>query len=354
MSFYIRKSISVGPFRFNLSKSGVGVSAGIRGLRFGTGPRGNYIHMGQGGLYYRKTLPSGISEKNQADPIQPEFQIDNGTLREIESGDLTQMVDSSSADLIAEINEKIKRMRICPFVIVLGLVAMLIAFLKFQTLTPVIAVMAITALLSIYTSVKDRLRKTTVLFFELETEIESLYQKLHDTFRQMSSCARKWHVEAEGAVTDKKRHAGAARIIQRTPISLGIGSPPNVKTNISVPFIPVGKQTLYFLPDKVLVFEAKAVGAVSYPNLNISIESTRFIEDGGVPHDAKVVDSTWMYVNKHGGPDKRFNNNRELPIALYEDICFKSDTKLNERVQISKVGLGNDFKNAIGMLARSI
>jgi hypothetical protein len=35
MGFYIRKAISVGPFRFNLSKSGIGVSAGIKGLRPG-------------------------------------------------------------------------------------------------------------------------------------------------------------------------------------------------------------------------------------------------------------------------------------------------------------------------------
>jgi hypothetical protein len=44
MGFYIRKAISVGPFRFNLSKSGVGVSAGVKGLRFGTekGDRFNF------------------------------------------------------------------------------------------------------------------------------------------------------------------------------------------------------------------------------------------------------------------------------------------------------------------------
>ena len=35
MGFYLRKSVSVGPFRFNLSGSGVGVSAGIRGFRVG-------------------------------------------------------------------------------------------------------------------------------------------------------------------------------------------------------------------------------------------------------------------------------------------------------------------------------
>ena len=61
MGFYLRKSISVGPLRFNLSKSGIGVSAGVTGLRFGVGPRGNYVHMGRGGLYYRATLPSSAS-----------------------------------------------------------------------------------------------------------------------------------------------------------------------------------------------------------------------------------------------------------------------------------------------------
>lgn len=50
MGLSVRKSVRVGPFRFNLSKSGIGVSAGIKGLRVGTGPRGNYIHMGRGGF----------------------------------------------------------------------------------------------------------------------------------------------------------------------------------------------------------------------------------------------------------------------------------------------------------------
>jgi len=56
MSFYLRKSVNVGPFRFNVSKSGIGVSTGFNGFRIGTGPRGNYVHMGAGGIYYRKTF----------------------------------------------------------------------------------------------------------------------------------------------------------------------------------------------------------------------------------------------------------------------------------------------------------
>lgn len=56
MGFYLKKGFNIGPIRINLSKSGVGVSVGGKGLRFGCGPKGNYVHAGRGGLYYRKSL----------------------------------------------------------------------------------------------------------------------------------------------------------------------------------------------------------------------------------------------------------------------------------------------------------
>ena len=40
MGFRYRKSIKLGPFRLNLSKKGVGISAGVKGARIGVGPRG--------------------------------------------------------------------------------------------------------------------------------------------------------------------------------------------------------------------------------------------------------------------------------------------------------------------------
>jgi hypothetical protein len=69
MGMYIRKAIRVGPIRFNLSKSGVGISAGVKGLRIGTGPRGNYIHAGRHGLYYRQSLNTRNPE-TAADALQ--------------------------------------------------------------------------------------------------------------------------------------------------------------------------------------------------------------------------------------------------------------------------------------------
>ena len=60
MGFYLRKSFRAGPIRFNLSKSGIGASAGVTGARLGMSSTGRaYVHGGRGGLYYRKSLGGG-------------------------------------------------------------------------------------------------------------------------------------------------------------------------------------------------------------------------------------------------------------------------------------------------------
>ena len=59
MAFYIRKAFKTGPVRLNLSRGGLGLSAGITGARVGINRRGTYVHGGRHGLYYRKYLKSG-------------------------------------------------------------------------------------------------------------------------------------------------------------------------------------------------------------------------------------------------------------------------------------------------------
>ncbi|MFA5056553.1 MAG: DUF4236 domain-containing protein, partial [Opitutaceae bacterium] len=57
MAFYLRKSFNFGPLRINLSKSGIGLSFGVTGLRVGVKPDGQrYVHAGRKGIYYRKSL----------------------------------------------------------------------------------------------------------------------------------------------------------------------------------------------------------------------------------------------------------------------------------------------------------
>lgn len=76
MGWYFRRSVKFGPLRLNLSKSGVGYSVGVKGLRVGTGPRGSYVAGGRYGLYYRQYLKSAGADKQNAailgsPPTQP-------------------------------------------------------------------------------------------------------------------------------------------------------------------------------------------------------------------------------------------------------------------------------------------
>ena len=61
MAWYLRKAFRVGPVRLNLSRNGLGWSAGVRGARVGINARGHpYGHAGRAGLYWRGPLRWGV------------------------------------------------------------------------------------------------------------------------------------------------------------------------------------------------------------------------------------------------------------------------------------------------------
>jgi hypothetical protein len=120
MPFYFRKLVRAGPFRFNFSSGGVGVSVGVRGLRIGTGPREHYIHAGSNGFYYRASL-GGASRQSRlrrgstaptAQPPPVELATAPVDLVGIESARILTLQDESFSDLLNELNEKAKQARL--------------------------------------------------------------------------------------------------------------------------------------------------------------------------------------------------------------------------------------------------
>lgn len=352
MSFYLRKSIKVGPLRYNFSKSGVGVSVGVPGLRIGNGPRGNYVHMGRGGLYYRGALPqsAGSGQAVQTGP-KPSIQPVESGLIEIESGSIFELRDSSSEALLQEIETKRKLFTWWPVVLFASLLIPVI--LIGANIHPMIAAGLLLLGLagSGFTYWRDNLRKTIVIFYDLEDDAIQKFQDVFNALKVWGNSRKAWHIPAAKSVDtmhERKRSAGASHLVKRKPITISTGKPPKfLKTNIELVSIPVGKQTINFFPDRLLIFEDKHVGAVGYENLVINYTNTRFIEEEEVPKDTRIVDSTWQYVNKKGGPDRRFKDNRKLPIVQYSEIHLRSASGLNEVIQLSKPDLGQEFETAI-------
>lgn len=350
MGFYIRKSVSVGPFRFNLSNSGVGVSAGVRGLRVGTGPRGNYVRMGRGGIYYQHTFtnPAPAARIPVRTP-QPAVYVPDSThapLESIESASAAQIADSSSEQLLDEIRQKRRLFSFTPLVIAAAAVFFLFAlasgsgwFVLFATIVGTAAIIA--------AKYRDTMRKTVVILYDFEPGFDESFQRFHEWAQAIAASKRAWHVAASGAVYDRKYHAGASAIVRRNPTMLRTSAPPLVRTNVPVLCVAAGRQTLYFLPDRLLIYDPQGVGAVSYRTLDVSVTRQQFIEESGVPGDATVVGHTWRYVNRGGGPDRRFSNNPQLPICMYDELHFQTASGLNEVVQLSRSGIGEGFAAAV-------
>jgi len=364
MPFYIRKAISVGPLRFNLSKSGIGISVGIPGFRVGSGARGNYIHAGRHGLYYRKTLPgepvkSAFAFKKLAEKLQsplaakestpPVTSVDAGsTVREYESRTTLRMVDASSEDILGELNSKRTYTHTWPWVLGAG-VLVTVGGLAYGLAGWMVILVAIVGTVSTFWSYqRDQVARHVVSMYELDTDLESSYQELCAVFEPMCEPGAVWHVQSERALVPSNRSVGVASSVDRKAVSPMIGrGPEHFRTNVAVPKLPVGRQNLYFLPDRILVEASEGYGAVRYSDLLVTVEEERFIEFRELPSGAKVVGRTWEHVNQNGGPDRRFKYNRELPIAIYERVRLRSPSGLNELVQVTLPGLGTRFRSAL-------
>jgi hypothetical protein len=270
---------------------------------------------------------------------------------EIESGDVLAMVDSSSKAMLQELNAKINNASLAPLAWVLGVSCLLIMASSMESPAGFLG-LGIMGLLVTLTYFFDESRTAIVLLYEMEDPCNQAYQTFHDAFHLLRSSSGIWHFASSGKVLDRKYHAGADSVVRRTKIAPTSGDPPHIKTNIEVPILPVGRQRLVFLPDRLIVLDGKRAGAVEYKDLIVELGTTQFVEEGSVPQDATLIDRTWKYVNKKGGPDRRFKDNRELPVMQYEEIHFKSAAGLNELVVISKPGVGKSIKSALAALAR--
>ena len=74
---------------------------------------------------------------------------------------------------------------------------------------------------------------------------------------------------------------------------------------------------------------------MNYSDISSEVRTTRFVESESVPKDSIVVGNTWKYVNKSGGPDRRFSDNRQIPICEYVEIELTSNTGLNTLLMYS-------------------
>ena len=336
MGWYLRKSIGFGPFRVNLSKSGIGYSFGVRGARIGANSRGTYVRMGRGSVYYQKYLHTNSGQQQgQPVPLQPQPAADQELADVIHTANASSLQDSSATELLDQLRVHYRKQRIAPIVMVLtglligfGMLGSMPVWLEFSFLAVgTIALALVTR--------ADYRRKVVHLNYSLEPDAAHAYVALLQGLEQLRYVGALWRISSQEMNANTKYHAGAQSSINRKRISASLEPPPFVITDLAVLMLNTGLQRLYFLPDHILVYEDDTIGAVQYSSVSCSVQPTTFVESETVPSDAEIIGRTWLYTNKGGGPDRRFANNPEIPLVRYAEIRVHSSGGLNYVMQAS-------------------
>ena len=311
MGFTFRKSFKIGKLlNVSVSKSGIGVSAGVKGFRIGTGPKGNYVSMSKSGIGYKKYFggkkkTTTDKKKSTTSKTNSVANTSNKNIDDISTYNTENVVDSSSRELIETIRKNRSK-------ILFG--------------------------------------KKTAVYYETDEETGERLESFYDSFSELEDCEGIWYVFGKEKTMADNYHNIDSKSLIRKETEIKYGIPNFIKTNVTVPYINVGDQELYFFPDRLMVVEGKKVGALSYNNLTVEVEKGKFKEDGNKPSDAKVIETTYKYTNKDGTPDKRFSYNPKTSIMEYTFLYFKGSKGFSECIMLSKNDVGEKLKFEIEKL----
>ncbi len=200
---------------------------------------------------------------------------------------------------------------------------------------------------------KNKAKRATRLCYKLTESTSSQQRVLDSTLEQLATSRAIWRVDSQSAITDWKRNAGAAYNVKREQISVRRAVPPRVESNIVPLCVDFGKLKMFFLPDQVLYWQRGTFASIAYKDLNFQSGVTRFIEEQVQTSDSRQVGSTWRYVRKDGGPDRRFNNNRQLPIMLYGVVTAVSSEGINLLLHTSNVSAASSFTDSFRIFQSS-
>ncbi len=357
MGLRLSKSIRFGAVRFNLSSSGIGVSAGIPGLRVGTGPRGAYISGGVGAFRYRKSLGHGRASRSSsgvpASPSPPGQsapsaspglglpQAQPGTIGRTtyDTASVLELSDASSEAVLQTIREQRSRTVYWPFAAVASVLALFaLAVAAPQLPSPVFALAAVAVVGgTLRIRWRDQLRRLTVLFYELDDESTGRFQALSQAVHSAAQASEFTAVTERVTYADSKYHSGADHGVSTKPARASYGFPEGIVANVAFPMLHAEKSTLVFLPDLVLLIQGSDIGAVEYRSLGIECGPVTIIESSSTaPSDATVIGHNWRYPNKDGGQDRRFKDNYQLPKCRYSQLALTTGSGLNVRFMSSR------------------
>jgi len=115
-----------------------------------------------------------------------------------------------------------------------------------------------------------------VVEYQLEPDVAHAYRKVVAAFQDLASSGPVWRVEPTRRAFDDP----VRRTLPGRAVTVTLGLPRRMKSNIIVPMLPGRRHVLCFFPDRLLVYERQMVWAVSYRDLKVKAGDVRALDDG--------------------------------------------------------------------------
>ncbi len=376
MGFRFRRSVRLFPgVRLNFGLRGVSVSAGVPGVRLNFGTRRSSVTVGipGTGLSYTETLGSVRGPPRQqslptgfaADPLPNRLTTpapDDPLPGEIKSADIATLTSPDLEGLKTLINEAAHQRASLQSDWKEAVASRKKAWKKLRRRER----------LPLSLFMKRSIPKAKEAFEEAENEAwkvaEALaaseikadvcldercwaaWSGLEEAHRKLSGSAKFWDVTSSLLVDRYRTRSAANFAVTRKLVGLravtdGILSGPRE----GMRFENANGDDLDIFPGLLLIRQKRGTdyALVDLRDLDISTHARQFIETDGVPSDARVVGYAWAKSNKDGSPDRRFKNNRQIPIALYGRIEFSTPSGVRKAYEASNCEAALEFGETI-------
>jgi len=342
-----------------LSKQGISTTIGPRGLNLNFNRQGTYLNTGLPGtgIYDRKRIGGSrnsggrkqeLIERHFEAPeyiVPPEISLDNATCEGLE--DLRNTLIACLTErkkLRTEITEAKKAFKNAKNLLLASRI-LIIGFLISWFAERRDAKEAMLA------ELEEELQMCSVdVDVETDPDIRAQYENVESAFEEMSTCEAVWDISARLRPGDVQRRSHEAAALHRIPVAPGFANISALKTAVrALHFEDATGADLYFYPAFIVLVDGSGKFALmDLSEVRMAFSNMEFPETGALPSDAEVTGHTWFRANKDGSPDRRFNDNYEIPVCRYGVIEITGTNGLVEEFAFSNHDKVELFVQAFG------
>ena len=329
MGFRFRKTFNFNGFRINLSKSGIGYSYGVRGLR-------KTRKAGGGSRITASIHETGISYvyDSHKRKVIKQSNCPTSTENNQYSNISNCLEESSKNDFIDKLNFNIKFMlalRIC----IISLLISIGIIISSVFHNPLGGVIIIVGIVSFFAIPKNKAINIDYVFEN--KEFENVFNKMNDAINELTHISRLFSF-------DTFRTYRQLTSIKTDKINIKYTK--TVKCNCKIKSLLIKDCELLFLPNIIAAKQKNKWIGIDWKDFSINIAKTNFLDDSPAD-DSEIISQTYKYITKSGKPDKRYKNNPVKYECEYAGIELSSNNGLHLLMMASNYQIANSFYEII-------